>query len=303
MIYLFIAILCSASIALIFKFSENNNLNRYVVTSFNYLTAFSISIIIILFNLNIFHDLNGNFFNEFFRVFVKSEGTFSNLSSLIWAFIIGNIAGVFFFLAFYLYQKCIRENGVSLSGAFSKLGILLPVFLSIIFWKEYPNNIQAVGITLSILSIIIVNIPSKGENFKLNYLLILLFVFGGFAEFSNKLFQNYALVIYKEVFLFFVFFSAFWISLLFAFKSTKIIKKKDVLTGIIVGIPNLFSSFFLILSLQEINTSIAFAAYTSGSILLINIFGILLFKEKLKKNELISIFLIIFALTFMNINL
>ena len=35
MVYLFLAILCSSSIALIFKYSEDAKMNRYVVTSVN----------------------------------------------------------------------------------------------------------------------------------------------------------------------------------------------------------------------------------------------------------------------------
>lgn len=50
MFYLFLAILCSASIALIFKYTENNNTNRYVITSANYFIAFVTSFIMILYN-------------------------------------------------------------------------------------------------------------------------------------------------------------------------------------------------------------------------------------------------------------
>ncbi|SDJ24346.1 hypothetical protein SAMN04515654_1379 [Halanaerobium congolense] len=48
MIYLFFAVLCSSSIALIFKFSEANNLNRYLITSVNYFTAVIIAFFIVL---------------------------------------------------------------------------------------------------------------------------------------------------------------------------------------------------------------------------------------------------------------
>ncbi|TDO92016.1 hypothetical protein DFR79_10842 [Halanaerobium saccharolyticum] len=39
MIYLLLAVLCSSSIALIFKFSESNDLYRYIITSANYFAA------------------------------------------------------------------------------------------------------------------------------------------------------------------------------------------------------------------------------------------------------------------------
>lgn len=45
MFYLLLAIVCSGSIALIFKYSESKECNRALVTTFNYLTATLISAI------------------------------------------------------------------------------------------------------------------------------------------------------------------------------------------------------------------------------------------------------------------
>ncbi|MGM0641060.1 MAG: EamA family transporter [Thermotogota bacterium] len=301
MIYLFLAILSSSAIALIFKHSENNNMNRFAITTMNYVIAFSTSLIIILSNFKnfrfedktldpIMHNLINNIkFNEF--------------TSFIWAIIIGSIAGAFFFLSFFLYQKSIRENGVGLSGAFGKLGILIPMVFSIIFWKEYPNTIQTIGISFAIFAIIFINIPFKKEKLNFNYLLILLFLFGGMAEFSNKFFQNYSFTKYKEIFLFFVFFSAFLISLFFTLKKPKKVHRRDIITGILVGIPNYFSSFFLIMALDYVKTSVAFPIFSSGSILFINLGGIIIFKEFPSKKDWIAIVSTIIALILMNIRM
>lgn len=48
MIYLTLAIISSATIALIFKYSENTNSNRYLITSTNYFVASMISLFMIL---------------------------------------------------------------------------------------------------------------------------------------------------------------------------------------------------------------------------------------------------------------
>lgn len=47
MFYLMLAIICSASIALMFKYTENSNANRYVITSANYFIAVVISLVMI----------------------------------------------------------------------------------------------------------------------------------------------------------------------------------------------------------------------------------------------------------------
>ena len=306
MIYLLLAVLCSSSIALIFKHSETNNMNRLAVTSANYFTAFMISLFFI-FNQNIFKLFQGeefsNFFLEFKEVIINNNDTvFSVSASLIWAIIIGVFTGVFFFLAFIYYQKSVRNDGVGLAGVFSKLGILLPMIFSILLWQEYPTEIQWFGIILAILSIILVNFPF-GQDWKkaLRISLILLFFYGGIAEFSNKIFQKYAVLDIKPLFLFFVFVTAFLISIFFTIKGRKGFTSREIMTGIMVGIPNLFSSFFLINALDQLKTAVVFPIFSAGSIVVINLGGLFIFKEKLNKKEVTSIVMTIVALILINI--
>lgn len=303
MVYLLLAIICSSSIAIIFKFSEANNLNRYAVTTMNYFTAFTVSLFLALIEGNIDFSLDGNFLEEFKNVIIGGNTLFSPGASFTWAIIIGIIAGVFFFLSFVFYQISVRENNVGLAGTFAKLGILVPMSFSIILWREFPSSIQWVGIILSITSIIIVNVSFKKSQMKdLHINLILLFIFGGLAEFSNKIFQKYAISEYKSVFLFFVFFVAFIISLITTLKRKRKIKRVDLITGVFVGIPNLFSSFFLIMALNYMKTSIVFPIYSAGSIVIITLVGTLVFKEILKRKEIVAIFMTIIALILININ-
>ncbi|RKD34711.1 EamA family transporter [Thermohalobacter berrensis] len=305
MVYLFLSIICSASIALIFKYSESNRVNRYAVTTVNYLTAFSVSLLMsIKDRLITFKEVYSitTFLNDTKKVVLHNKGIFSVQSSIIWAIIVGIIAGVFFFLSFIYYQKSVRENGVGLAGTFSKLGVLVPMALSIIFWNEIPTLIQWFGILLSIVAIIIVNVSFSKEVIKdLRVSLLLLFIFGGISEFSNKIFQKYALIEYKSLFLFFVFFTAFIISLIFTIIKNKKITNKDLIVGFLVGVPNLFTSFFLIMAFNYVKTSVALPVFSAGSILVISICSQMFFKEELTKKEKISIVMIIIALILVNI--
>jgi multidrug transporter EmrE-like cation transporter len=302
--FLILAIICSSSIALIFKYTEGNGMNRYAVTSANYLIAFLVSIIMFLYDnsLNLSFSLSiSTFLSEASSVIFSNSTLFSAESSVIWAMLIGCFAGVFFFLSFVYYQKSVKENGVGLSGTFGKLGILIPMIFSIILWNEIPTLVQWTGIVLSLLSIIIVNFSIKDLTSKsLNWTLILLFIFGGMAEFSNKIFQKYSITEYKNLFLFFVFFIAFLISIFFTIKEKKPVSNKDILLGLLVGIPNLFSSYFLIIALNYITTSVAFPIYSAGSILIINLGGFIIFKEKLSKKDTFAVIMTLFALILIN---
>ena len=302
MFYLALAILCSATIALIFKYTENNNTNRYLITSANYFIAFVISFFMILFR-GLLNGITREIpFLEDLKLFTTTNThILSPYSSVIWGVIIGSVSGFFFFLSFIYYQKSVKENGVGISGTIAKLGILIPMIFSIIVWREFPTSIQVVGIVLSLLSIIIVNLSQKSiEKFDFKPTIILLFIFGGMAEFSTKIYQKYALNELKDVFLFAVFFVAFLVSVFYTVRAKKKITKKDILTGFAVGIPNLFSSYFLILSLATLKTSVAFPIYSAGSIVLINIGGFLIFKEKIARKNQVAILLTLIALILIN---
>jgi len=308
MIYLFLAIICSSSIALIFKYSEGNEMNRYAVTSANYFTAFTVSLFMILFGPPIkIYGMNislTNFTHEFTKVILKNNGAFSEGASFTWAILLGLIGGIFFFLSFVYYQKSVGGNGAAISGTFGKLGILVPMICSVIIWKEIPGILQWIGIFIALFSIVFVNFSSNKDeigNIRINLTLILLFLFGGMAEFQNKLFQQYALTEYKNVFLFFIFVTAFFLSLYFVIKSRSKVIKKDLIVGFLVGIPNLFSSYFLIMALSFMPTSIAFPIYSAGSIIFISLGEMLLYKEKLSKKNRVAILLVILALILINI--
>ncbi len=303
MFYLFLATLCSASIALIFKYTENSDTNRYVITSANYFMAFFASLIMI-FRKGLFVDLGIRtpFLEELGQVFSSDNMVLSQYGSVIWGVLIGSVAGLFFFLSFIFYQKSVKENGVGLSGTFAKLGILVPMVFSIILWKELPSFLQWIGIVISICSILIVNLSKvSSDRLDFNKTLILLFLFGGMAEFSTKIYQKYGLNDYKDVFLFMVFLIAFFISTYYTLKLKSKIVASDIWIGFAVGIPNLFSSYFLILALDSLKTSIVFPLYSAGSIVLINIGGWLLYKEKISGKNKFAIVLTIIALVLINL--
>lgn len=303
MFYLFLAIICSASIALIFKYTENTDTNRYVITSANYFIAWVTSFIMISYQgilKGVVREVS--FLDDVTSLIGNDQHMLSPFSSIVWGIIVGGISGIFFFLSFTYYQKSVRDNGVGVSGTIAKLGILIPMIFSILIWREFPTSLQWVGILLSLVSIVVINLSRKSiKTFDFKPTLLLLFIFGGMAEFSNKIYQNYALNEYKDVFLFAIFFVAFLISVTYTVNTKGKATLKDILTGFAVGIPNLFSSYFLILSLDTLKTSVAFPIYSAGSIVLINIGGLLIYKEKIAPKNQLAIAMTIVALILINV--
>jgi multidrug transporter EmrE-like cation transporter len=303
MLYLMLAVISSSAIALILKFSESRDLNRMVVTTSNYVVASAVSLFFVLegglFNRSVI-DVSV-FFSE--MNVILNGGIFSESSSFIWAVSTGIFGGILYFLGFIYIQKSIRDNGVGITGAFSKIGIFIPMIMSIILWKEYPSNIQWIGIVLAVSAIILANYTPEVKNSLFNFRksLVLVFLIAGLAEFSNKFFQNYSIPEYKSLFLLVVFSSALLISLTVTVIEGKPFTKKDLFTGFLVGIPNMLTSFFLISSFKYVKATVAFPAYSAGTIVAINLGGYLIFKEKLMKKDMLATAIIVSAIVLMSL--
>lgn len=126
-------------------------------------------------------------------------------------------------------------------------------------------------------------------------------MFGGLAEFTNKFFQYYGRIHEKNLFLFFVFVTAFVISAVYVMVKGYEIRMNEFIIGIFVGIPNLFSSFFLINALEELKTAVVFPIFSAGSIVVISLGGYFIYGETLNRKEKAAIVLTIIALILINI--
>jgi len=222
----------------------------------------------------------------------------NNITALI---TIGLLTGLAYYGAFYFYQKSVKENGVSLSIAVGKMGIIIPMMLSLFLWKELPEAVQWVGIIISMVAIGIINISPKdfqGAKFKTS--LLLFFVIGGLGDFFNKLFQVSVGSAYKDLFLAVVFGAALIASLFLTVKH-KNITKMSILFGIMVGIPNMLTAFYLISALSKMNATVVFPMYSGGAIMLSMLWSMFAFGERLKLKEIVGIVMIILALVLINL--
>lgn len=282
-------------------------MDRYTVTTFNYLIASLLSLFFFLskgFSTVHFADALSSFSSEFPAIL--SGGHFSPAGSAGWAVLSGIPSGVLYFLGFIYLQKAVRESGVSLAGSFSKMGVLIPMIFAIVLWNELPTGMQWIGIFLAIISILLANIDFSNPSGLMGGfrpVLLILFLTVGLSEFSNKIYQRYGVLEMKSLFLFFVFATALLISGWKTFKQGRKIYLSHFLTGIAVGIPNYFASFFLILSLSRLKTAVVFPVYSAGTIVLLSLAGCMFFKEKLKTREWISVGLTVSALVLVNIQL
>ncbi len=270
---LIVAMICSASLAFFFKETEKRNLNRFWVTTANYVIATGVGIGMVVQN---------------------PPAEWPPLSF----FMMAGVTGILFFQSFLLYQKNVREFGASLTGFYGKLGILLPVILSLLIFRNWPTSLQAIGIGVAIFAIVLANRTDKGE-FEWAVPLLLFFLFNGMAEFMNKGFEaGYAFSL-RPLWLTCV----FGIALIFSLgKSLSEGRPQPAVWawGLGIGATNLFSSFFLIQALAGLPAAVVFPSFGVGSMLLIYLGSAGLYRERLTNLQWKAAGLSLIAIYLMN---
>jgi drug/metabolite transporter (DMT)-like permease len=163
----------------------------------------------------------------------------------------------------YAFSKSVHLSGAALSTVSSRLSVFVPIVLSIIFYNEIPNQYQYFGLFLTLVTIILFyySVGRKieiAENRKKFIYLLAILLGIGIADFFMKVFQENWTSYDKPWFLIWIFFFAFLITLLISLRQRKVLNKLSLFLGIIMGIPNIFSSYFLIDALKEFSAVLVY---------------------------------------------
>ena len=92
------------------------------------------------------------------------------------------INGFIYLGGFALMQWSTRHNGVVLSSIFMKLGILVSMLISVVWFQELPTALQVAGFVLAVTAIIVINY-SKGTSLSRgSWVLILMLCMSGMGD-------------------------------------------------------------------------------------------------------------------------
>jgi len=281
MVYLLLTIICSTSIALILKHNDNRAGNAVLLLAGNYLVATVISLIF----------------------FVTDTYTGYSLKS----FLFGAILGLLFVLTFFAFAKAVGVAGTALSTLSSRLSVVVPLFLSIIVFREIPSQTNILGFIFTFITIILFyqSLRQLGEKHlnKLDYFYLFAVLLGiGINDFGMKIFQQLRPLNEKPFFLMTIFGFAFIYSAGYVLKRQIPIDRGTLTRGLLLGIPNIFSSFFLISALSELPGIIVYPVTNIGIILLTTILAMLMWNEKLNISGKLALIAGVMAIILLGIN-
>jgi len=282
-IFLLLAVLSNTMAAIMVRFSESNLHNRYAVTMFNYLIAVLVS-----------------------YFFIGRTPVFSWTADYRFPLLLGIWNGALFIAWLFIFQVSVRHNGAPLSATFAKLGVLLPTAGAVVFFAEKPSILQIIGIAFALLAIVLFNLPeSHGaagpEKSRLKLLLFLVLLIGGVADFNSKIFETFGNPALAGLFLLVTFVVALLLSLVVWLVKDSSVNQRDVLFGVLIGLPNQLTAMFLLLAIMQMPAYLVFPVYSVGVILLVSLVNGLIFKEKLTGRQQAAMALVCLALVLLNV--
>ncbi|MBQ2927933.1 MAG: EamA family transporter [Oscillospiraceae bacterium] len=215
---------------------------------------------------------------------------------------LGAVNGMLYLAGFVLLQVNIRKNGVVLSSTFMKLGLLVSMLVSVLFFREQPELWQWLGFFLAVAAIILINYrPGTGKAAS-KWGLILALLAGGSADAMSKIFEELGNPVLSDHFLLYTFLAAFLLCVLLTLsKGHGLPGLQELGYGALIGIPNFFSAKFMLSALGTVPAVIVYPVCSVGTILAVTAAGVLLFREWLEKRQWIALILILIALSLLKI--
>ena len=201
-----------------------------------------------------------------------------------------------------------QKVSVSLSSLASKMSLVIPVLISLFLFEGNEYSLyNYIGLALALIAIALSSIRRNKQSQKINafyyFLIPLIFICSGTLDsilnYSNNFLKTDT---ETRIFPILIFGTACSIGTLgviyqILFNKQKI-DLKSIIGGIVLGIPNYFSIYFLLKTLQcyENNGSLVYPILNISIILLSTLSAIIFFNEKLTTIKKIGIALSILAI-------
>ncbi|MGB5818218.1 MAG: EamA family transporter [Saonia sp.] len=239
--------------------------------------------------------------------FYNGEVAISDIPEKPW--FLGTFAlGFLFILVFNIMAMTSQKIGVSVASVATKMSLVIPVLFGLFLYEEQLGGIKVIGILLALVAVYFASVKEKSISIKRGALLLPLLVFLGSGIVDTSIKYMEETYISKNEFSLFsstVFASAAFVGMLFivikAIKKPLKINFKNVLGGIVLGVPNYFSIYFLLRALnnEKLNSASIFTINNVAIVMFSTLLGIVLFKEKISMKNwggialaVVSIFLV-----------
>ena len=237
MIWLLPAAICSIAIALILKQSETGGRDRLLLVGANYITASLLAFLFVLPKLKV------------------PNGT---------TIVLGAVTGIDYVLGFLVLAAGIARGPLAVPVTVMRLSVAVPIVVSIALWAERPGGLQWAGLVLGATAILLFGYSLSGgrgrrkEGGSYWTLIVGLFVLMGVGDVLLKAFRELSPDSDRMIFTCLLFMTAGLFTWLLIGARRVPFDRRTFLLGLLLGVPNLFSTVFTLLALRSVPASITF---------------------------------------------
>jgi drug/metabolite transporter (DMT)-like permease len=263
-IFLVLSIVFSTFINLVFKWFSVFEVNKIQAILVNYLVCF-----IIGFVLSSDYDILNIVGSDWFKYCI--------------------LLGCLFVAIFFSMAMTTEKYGVSVNAVSAKMSVLIPVLFAYAYNSEKLSIQFIFGILLSLFSIYL--ITKKNQTLiqrKYVYLPVIVFLGSGLIDTSLKLLElNYSNAISINTISYSIFLGAFIVGITFYTIKERFNfnnwSSRNIMSGVILGIPNYFSIYFLLVAIKSfsLKSAFVFGINNIGIVLLSTLLSVIIFQEKL----------------------
>lgn len=275
MVYLLLAVLSSCMIAILMRLSTEKVSSRLSMLCMNYVICTLLG-----------------------ALYAGKPGDLTGLGITLG---LGVVNGILLLVSFIALQLCTRKSGIVLSSVFMRLGLLVPIAMSILVFREVPTWLQAAGFCIAIAAIVVINLKKGDRRGRFGMELIVLLLLGGTTDAMAKLFAFFGPGALSAQFLLVSFAVSFVLCAGLVLIKKEKPDKKALLFGTLIGFPNFFCSKFLLASLNQLPAVVVYPTFSVCTMLIVTLSGVVFFKETLQKHQWLALLGVLAALVLLNI--
>jgi drug/metabolite transporter (DMT)-like permease len=204
--------------------------------------------------------------------------------------------GGLFVSVFFVMAMTAQKNGVSVASVAGKMSVVIPVLFGVFLYNESVTIFKIIGTVIALIAVYLASVKEEKKTRKKTSLLFPVLLFFGSGAIDTTLkYIEVSFVPKEEVSVFsgslFGIAACFGLGILLikAIKKRAPFGVKNIIAGIVLGVPNYYSIVFLIKALQTegFESSTLFTINNVGIVIVSTLVGILLFKEQFSfKNKI-----------------
>ena len=278
MLYLLLAILSSSAISVAMRISSDKVTENFSMLAVNYLVCAVLGAAYAGFDLWV----------------PEAEGFALTVG-------LGAISGALYLGGFVMMQVNLGKNGIVLTSVFMKLGLLVPIAMSLLIFKETPTWMQVAGFAIAIAASVLINLKKDSGPKGVGIGLFLMLLLCGCSDAMSKIFEEFGPAALSDRFLFYTFAAATALCAGLVLYKKERPGVRELLYGTLIGVPNFFSAKFLLGALTKLPAVVVYPSFSVATLLVVTLAGVVVFRERLSKLQWTAMAAIVAALILLNV--